>query len=592
MKNKFFSTFVACLLAIVASGVVMTVLSIVMFAGMLASFSTTVSPVAAEANSILKIDLSQPIVDNPSSDAMGGFDPLTMTFTEPVGLLDVIHTIEKAATDDNIRGIYISADNAVGAGIATYEEFRAALKAFKENGKFIVSYADVYSHGSYWLGSVADHVYMNPQGDLSWHGMASQVMFYKGLFDKLGIETEIFRVGEFKSAVEPYLLDKMSPENRQQMDVLLGDVWGNIVGQIAESRGIDSALLQQYASELSVRDASTAVELDMIDGLKYNDEILAMLAEMSDRDEEPAFVSLEDYMDYPVKGTKKHLSKNKVQIVYAEGEIIDGEHEKGKIGGTALARELADLVDDDDVKAVVFRVNSPGGSALASELIWREVSRLREKKPVVVSMGNYAASGGYYISAPADMILADRGTLTGSIGVFGLMFNGEKALHDKLGITVDVVRTNPSADLPSPFRTMSAGERAYIQHSVEQVYETFVGHVADGRNLAKDEVLKIAGGRVWSGISADGIGLIDGFGGLKDAVALAAERAGVADDFRVVGPQGEADPLMIFVKMMGRRISALFGKETPMMMQEYEEMMGVLKQQGVRAAMPYRIEIE
>ena len=553
MKN-FWSTFLACLLALVVANVVIGVFLVMVLAGIGTLFSETVPDV--QQKTVLRLDFAEPISDDPSRNPlseMGFNDLISMRVARNYALIDVLKAIETAATDDRISGIYLNVSPNMGMGMATLEEIRDALLQFKESGKFIVSYADYYTQGSYYMATAADKVYLNPQGNVTWLGLASGVVFYKGLLDKLGVQVEAIRHGSFKSAVEPFILDKMSPENRLQMDALLGSIWGHVVKRVSDARGIDSAQLQRYASDLALRSARNTVDLKMVDSLVYASDVERMLCEMTDRDEEPEFVSLGTYIDQPKTAVQK-LSRNKIAVVYAEGQIVDGKSREGLIGGSSLAARLARVRTDDQVKAVVLRVNSPGGSALASEVIWHEVEQIRQLKPVIVSMGNMAASGGYYISCPADVILASPVTLTGSIGVFGLMLNGEKGLQDKLGITVDVAKTNPSADMDMAVfgavgvRPMNQAERDFMQNSVEQVYSAFVGHVAEGRNMTAGQVDSVGGGRVWSGESALRIGLIDGFGGLRDAVALAADRAGVADDFRIVSPEESPDRLTQLLK--------------------------------------------
>ena len=526
---------------------------------------------------------------------MGFNDLMSMRVARNYALIDVLKAIETAATDDRISGIYLNVSPNMGMGMATLEEIRDALLQFKESGKFIVSYADYYTQGSYYMATAADKVYLNPQGNVTWLGLASGVVFYKGLLDKLGVQVEAIRHGSFKSAVEPFILDKMSPENRLQMDALLGSIWGHVVKRVSDARGIDSAQLQRYASDLALRSARNTVDLKMVDSLVYASDVERMLCEMTDRDEEPEFVSLGTYIDQPKTAVQK-LSRNKIAVVYAEGQIVDGKSREGLIGGSSLAARLARVRTDDQVKAVVLRVNSPGGSALASEVIWHEVEQIRQLKPVIVSMGNMAASGGYYISCPADVILASPVTLTGSIGVFGLMLNGEKGLRDKLGITVDVAKTNPSADMDMAVfgavgvRPMNQAERDFMQNSVEQVYSAFVGHVAEGRNMTAGQVDSVGGGRVWSGESALRIGLIDGFGGLRDAVALAADRAGVADDFRIVSPEESPDRLTQLLKLFSAETRAeLFRGEMGEAYRDYETLRNMLYQNSVQALSPYRV---
>ena len=595
MKN-FWSTFLACLLALVVANVVIGVFLVMVLAGIGTLFSETVPDV--QQKTVLRLDFAEPISDDPSRNPlseMGFNDLISMRVARNYALIDVLKAIETAATDDRISGIYLNVSPNMGMGMATLEEIRDALLQFKESGKFIVSYADYYTQGSYYMATAADKVYLNPQGNVTWLGLASGVVFYKGLLDKLGVQVEAIRHGSFKSAVEPFILDKMSPENRLQMDALLGSIWGHVVKRVSDARGIDSAQLQRYASDLALRSARNTVDLKMVDSLVYASDVERMLCEMTDRDEEPEFVSLGTYIDQPKTAVQK-LSRNKIAVVYAEGQIVDGKSREGLIGGSSLAARLARVRTDDQVKAVVLRVNSPGGSALASEVIWHEVEQIRQLKPVIVSMGNMAASCGYYISCPADVILASPVTLTGSIGVFGLMLNGEKGLQDKLGITVDVAKTNPSADMDMAVfgavgvRPMNQAERDFMQNSVEQVYSAFVGHVAEGRNMTAGQVDSVGGGRVWSGESALRIGLIDGFGGLRDAVALAADRAGVADDFRIVSPEESPDRLTQLLKLFSAETRAeLFRGEMGEAYRDYETLRNMLYQNSIQALSPYRV---
>ncbi|WP_300286772.1 signal peptide peptidase SppA [uncultured Alistipes sp.] len=596
--NSFFRTFLACLLAFVVANILIGTFFVMVLAGIGAAFSEQAP--AVESGSVLRIDLSERITDAPSVNpfsSMGLADLIDMDMSRSYALVDVLEAIERAASDDDIEGIYLNINPYVGVGMATLDEIRDAVVKFKESGKFVLSYADYYTQGSYYLATAADRIYMNPEGSLSWAGMATGVMFYKDLLEKLDIRAEVIRHGKYKAAVEPFLLDKMSPENRLQTERLLGSMWGYVVGNIAEARGLDSAELQRYASELTLSDARSAVETSMVDSLAYEADMQDMLCEMTGWDDEPEFVSLGTYIDQPRVATKK-LSKNKIAVVYAEGQIVDGKAKEGLVGGNSLAARLRDVRRDEGVRAVVLRVNSPGGSALASEVIWHEIEQIRKDRPVIVSMGNMAASGGYYISCPADAIVASPLTLTGSIGVFGLMFDGSAALKNKLGITVDVAKTNPSADMGmSVFgavgvRPLSPAERAFMQNSVEEVYTTFVNHVAQGRNLSVETVDSLGGGRVWSGMDAVQIGLADGFGGLKDAIALAADRAGVADDFRVVTPQEEPDRFTQIMKLMSAESRAeLFAGEFGRAYAELETLRNLFARPGVQAMTTLSVEL-
>lgn len=595
--NQFIRTFLACLLALVVAGV----LASVFFVMVIASFGTVFMEKVPEVKekSVLRIDFSDPVFDNPDYTplSLSGFSDLMNMQIRGYALIDVLKAIEAAETDDRIAGIYLNITPNARMGLATMQEIRNALSVFRRSGKFIVSHSDFYTQSSYYLSSVADQVSLNPQGDVTWRGMASGTLFYKGLLDKLEVQVEAIRHGSFKSAVEPFIMDQMSPENRQQIEMLLRSLWGTVVRDIADSRGIDSAALQSFATNLEIKDASYARQLGMVDTLMYGQQVDQMLGEWTEQ-EEPNYVSLRSYIDR-ILMEESNVSKNKIAVVYAEGQIVDGKSREGLVGGETLARQLAALKEDDEVKAVVLRVNSPGGSALASEVIWHEAEALRQEKPLIVSMGNMAASGGYYISAPADMILASPMTETGSIGVFGLMLNGEQGLKNKLGISVDVVKTNPSADMGMTVfgavgvRPLSQSEREYMQYGVEQVYKTFVGHVAEGRNLSVEAVDSIGGGHIWSGTDALGIGLIDGFGGLKEAISVAAERAGVSEDFRIVSPATDESRLTQIVKLLSAEARAqMFRGETGEVYEMYDMLRNILYSNSIQALTPYRVEMK
>ena len=585
---NFFKTFLASLLAFFVANFVWFFLFIIIVAGIAAIGSSTT---IVEPKSVLKIDLSESIVDQPVNDPLAGFDPMSMNVQKSVSNMQVMNAIESAAQDDNIEGIYINLTGAGTASAALLEEVRDYITAFKESGKFVVAYGEVYSQGGYYLASVADSIYLNPAGQMDWRGLAAQVMFYKGLLDKLGVEPQVFRHGTFKSAVEPYIMDRMSPENRTQMETYINSIWGTMVADIAKERNLSIDSLNMFATDLSAMMAEDALANRMVDGLKYEDEVEDILREKLelDADEDITFVTLGEYI--AANPYTPSYSDNKIEVIYAEGQIVQGTSEQGTLGSSTLADQLAEARMDEEVKAVVLRVNSPGGSALASEVIWREMELLRQQKPVIVSMGDYAASGGYYISAPADAIIADATTLTGSIGVFGLMFNAEKALNNKLGITIDVAKTNPSADMGMPFRAVSSNERTKIMRSIEQVYSTFVNHVADGRNMTFDSVDAIGQGRVWTGNDGNRIGLVDEIGGLKYAIAVAADKAECLDDYMVRESMGEPTGLAALLSSLEAHISdRKMRKEMGAMYDEYRSLRALMENEGVQAlALPIEI---
>ncbi len=585
---NFFKTFLASLLAFFVANFVWFFLFIIIIAGVAAIGS---SATIVEPKSVLKIDLSESIVDQPVNDPLAGFDPMSMNVQKSVSNMQVMNAIESAAQDDNIEGIYINLTGAGTASAALLEEVRDYITAFKESGKFVVAYGEVYSQGGYYLASVADSIYLNPVGEMDWRGLAMQVMFYKGALDKLGIEPQVFRHGTFKSAVEPYIMSRMSPENRTQMETIASSIWGTMVADIAKERNLSIDSLNMFATDLSAMMAEDALANRMVDGLKYEDEVEDILREKLelDADEDITFVTLGEYI--AANPYTPSYSDNKIEVIYAEGQIVQGTSEQGTLGSSTLADQLAEARLDEEVKAVVLRVNSPGGSALASEVIWREMELLRQQKPVIVSMGDYAASGGYYISAPADAIIADATTLTGSIGVFGLMFNAEKALNNKLGITIDVAKTNPSADMGMPFRAVSSNERTKIMRSIEQVYSTFVNHVADGRNMTFDSVDAIGQGRVWTGNDGNRIGLVDEIGGLKYAIAVAADKAECLDDYMVRESMGEPTGLAALLSSLEAHISdRKMRKEMGAMYDEYRSLRALMENEGVQAlALPVKI---
>ncbi len=589
---NFAKTFLAGLLAVVVGSFAVMFLWIFLLAGIAGSMESTT---AVPDKAILKIDFSEVITDSPATDPFAGIDLQTLESTPQLTLYKALCAIDAAAADDRIQGIYLRLNGLGGVtGSAQMEELRAALAAFKESGKFIVSYNEYYSQGLYYLASVADKIYLQPQGSMEWSGLQSQLLFYKGLLDKLDLKVEVFRptVCKYKSAVEPYILEKMSPANREQMQTLIGSMWNTLAADIAESRGIALDELNRMADRLEVALAEEALEKGFVDSLLYEDEIEARFAELGAEpaaDGGYAYVSLGDYAKQLLPDLSK-LTADQVAIVYADGEIVDGEG-TGKIFGNTLAATIASVRKDEAVKAVVLRVNSPGGSALASDLIWREIQLLKTEKPLIVSMGSYAASGGYYISCPADAILADRLTLTGSIGVFGMMIDYGKALKQKLGVTVDTVSSNASSAM-GPLTGLTPAQRAMLMRGVDEVYGTFTGYVSEGRNIPLDRVLEIAGGRVWSGVDALEIGLIDGFGGLKEAIALAVEKAGLGENYYVKEvieePTGFAAILSSFNASVREMVTR---SELEELMDDYKEIREVLARRGVQMYSPYKVEL-
>lgn len=597
---KFSKVFGAALLAVVVGSVLSGLFWLFTILGLAGSVGTTTT--AVMPNSILRIDLADNITDSPAVNPFANIDFTSMQAAKNLTLLNVLRAIEAAEQDERIKGIYL---NFAGGGMVSsvaLEEMRAALEAFKKSGKFIVAYNNGYSQRDYFLASVADKIYIQPEADFAWMGVSSTLLFYKGALDRLNIDCEVFRptVCKYKSAVEPYILTKMSDANRKQMDELGQSVWHTICSTVAQARGVTVEALNKIADTKPILTPEEAMERNLVDGIIYQDQMEDVFAQYGVEKNfmgKYELITLGDYCSV-VGANMSNLTAPAVGIVYAEGSIVDGEGDgmDGNIYGTTLAQTIAKARTDENIKAVVLRVNSPGGSALASDIIWREVELLKKQKPVIVSMGDYAASGGYYISCPADAIVTNRLTLTGSIGVFGLMLEGGDMLKTKLGVTHDGVKTNPSADfgtgvLGMTLRKTSPTERALLINSVDRVYKAFTTKVAAGRNLELQKVLNIAEGRVWSGTEAVVNGLADANGGLKTAISIAADKAGIADNFRVEEVMGEMSPFAAFMRSLGMQAQTAFmDKELKEICNEYNTLKSNILRSGVQAYCPYIVE--
>lgn len=539
--NSFFKTFLASLLAIiVSSGAIFLLFFMIIVMSLGSVMEIETSSESIKPNTILKMDFSVPIVESMSDNPVNYFDVMSMEFRPNITSYDVIKAIRVAASDPNISAIYLDMTSEPMVDLANMDDIRFALSYFKNSGKKIYSYADVYSQKSYYLSSIADSIYLCPVGDMQWMGLGSVNTFFKGALDKVGVNVEVFKYGKYKSAVEPFIVSKMSDESRLQSERMLNNIWGHYLSVISESRGIEVAKLQKYASNLSLNGAEDALKLGFVDRLVYNSEIKSDANVMSFN----KYVESNRFNDL-ITGTGS--KKNQVEVIYADGQIISGKSTLGVIGDKSLVRKINAAAKNENVKAIVLRVNSPGGSALASDVIDRAVRGAKMKKPIVVSMGSMAASGGYYISANADAIVASPYTLTGSIGVFGLTFNAGDAVTKYTGMTFDAVKTNSYADMGSPYRRMTDVERAHFQRGVNRVYETFVNCVSNGRKMSFEAVDSIAQGRVWTTADAVKIGLVDYSGGLMESVALAAEKADISDNYIVKTPMFKNDFMTTFL---------------------------------------------
>lgn len=582
----FLGTLIALLITFfVKVGVVSSMIS-----GMSKDTETTTE---IKPNSVLYMKLNYEIQDRSVDDPFGSISFSSKEMLESTGLNVILRNIEHAKTDPNIKGIYMELSS-IPTSTATLQELRDKLIEFKESGKFIACYGETYSQSAYYMASVADHIWLNPEGVIDFHGMASQIMFYKHLLEKLEVEMQIVRGpnNRFKSAVEPYFLDKMSEANREQMDKLLSTVWGQILVAISESRNISVEQLNQIADNLELMtDAKVALEYGLVDQLYYKDQVLAELKTMTGSSDKINAINNENY----AKSYKtKNPSKNEVAVIYASGQIYDGKGSEDNIYSENLSKTIREAREDKDVKAIVLRVNSPGGSALASAIIGRELDLTKEVKPIIVSMGNYAASGGYWISAKADYIFADPTTLTGSIGVFGTFPNLQGLLNNKIGLTFDVAKTNENADFGSVTQPLTPFQYAKLQENVVKTYDDFTRRVAEGRGLRQTYVDSIGQGRVWAGADAIEIGLVDQLGDMEDAIAFAVEKAGLGDDYKVTELPKEKD---FFTRIMesfnsNNDLDAALRQKMGVYYHYFEGIENLQKNTGIQARMPFDLVIE
>lgn len=550
--------------------------------------STVVKP-----NSVLYMKLNYEIQDRTVDNPFGSISFSSKEMLESTGLNEILRNIEYAKTDPNIKGIYMELSS-IPTSTATLQELRDKLIEFKESGKFIACYGETYSQSAYYMASIADHIWLNPEGVIDFHGMASQIMFYKHLFEKLEVEMQIVRGpnNRFKSAVEPYFLDKMSEANREQMDKLLSTVWGQILVAISESRNISVEQLNQIADNLELMtDAKVALNYGLVDQLYYKDQVLAELKTMTGSSDKINAINNENYAkSYKIKNP----SKNEVAIIYASGQIYDGKGSEENIYSENLSKTIRKAREDKNVKAIVLRVNSPGGSALASAIIGRELDLTKEVKPIIVSMGNYAASGGYWISAKANYIFADPTTLTGSIGVFGTFPNLQGLLNNKIGLNFDVAKTNENADFGTVTQPLTPFQYAKLQENVVKTYDDFTRRVAEGRGLRQTYVDSIGQGRVWAGADAIGIGLVDQLGDMEDAIAFAAGKAGLGNDYKVTELPKEKD---FFTRIMesfnsNNDLDAALRQKMGVYYHYFEGIENLQKNTGIQARMPFDLVIE
>ncbi|OCX54491.1 signal peptide peptidase SppA [Mucilaginibacter sp. PPCGB 2223] len=571
--------------------IILTVLLFIIVIGIAVGLSGD-KTIDVPSNSVMRIALTSDIKERTPNNPLAALGFLGFDEHRAIGLNDILANIKKAKTDDHIKGIFLD-ESYMLAGQATTEEIRNALIDFKRSGKFIIAYGEIYTQSFYYLSSVADKIYMNPKGIFEFHGFSSQIMFYKGAMDKLGIEAQVIKVGTYKSATEPFVLNKMSDANRKQVTEYLGSMYDHFLTGISASRKISKDSLFNIANNMLVRNAEDAVKFRLIDGLRYKDELLDELKGRTglSKKQNVKSVDIADYTKAASDDKDTTTSNSRIAIVYASGEITGGDGDDNTIGSERISKTLRQVRLDDKVKAVVLRVNSPGGSSLASDVIWREVMLTKKVKPIIVSMGDVAASGGYYISCAADSIYAEPNTITGSIGIFAIIPNMQKFFNEKLGLTFDGVKTGKYADLGNGTRPLSPEEKDILQNMINRGYDDFTKAVANGRGKTQAYINTIAQGRVWTGQQAIKIGLVDKLGNINDAIRSAAAKAKIKDYSLVPYPEQESS-----FKNIGRNISVEmrthFTKaELGDNYKYYEQVKQATQMSGILARMPYEVTL-
>jgi len=587
--KQFFKFMFASMLGTFLSLIILFFISMMIVAGMVYSLKDD-SKAKVEKNSVLEIKLDENIKEHASEQAFPKINPFTQDIETSLGLNQILSSLKRAASDENIKGIFLNLEQ-IDAGMATITEIRNALVEFKKSKKFITAYSEFYSQKAYYLASVADKIYINPQGYLDFRGLRANPMFYKGTLEKLDVEAQIIRHGKYKSFAEPFFLDKMSKENREQIGEMISTIWDEMLGTISSSRNIRVEELKNISGNLLIRKAEDAVRYKLADDIAFYDEVEKGLKKSCGTEDKSKlkFISLSKYS----KGSDgQKYSKNKIAVIYAVGGISGGTGDEDNIGSETISAAIRKARLDTTVKAIVLRVNSPGGSALASDVIWREATLAKNAKPFVVSMGDVAASGGYYISCAADTIVAQPNTITGSIGVIGIVLNTQKFFSNKLGITFDTVKTGRFSDFGSQTRPLTAEERKIGENEVERIYTEFVSHVADGRHMKASNVDSIGQGRVWSGIDAKKIGLVDVLGGLDDAIGIAARMAKVGT-YRIISLPEQKDLFQRILENISadakvKNVKETLGDAYPY----YLQMKTILNMRGMQARIPMEIVIE
>lgn len=589
---SFMAQFLKFVLATLVGLFLFTIVSFFLLIGIGSALSATSSDQKEVAeNSVLRIDLNQTIVENAASE-----DPFAEIFEDgggQIGLVDIKNALKKAAKDPNIKGVYLKLEYPM-AGYATLEEIRNALLEFKKSKKFIYTYAEVMSEPAIYLASVADRSYLNPAGGLEFNGMSAEITFFQKMFEKIGVKPVIFRVGEYKSAVEPFIRTNMSPENKEQTLSYIASISNHVYKGIATSRGIEMAEINRLLNENVIQNPQDAVKHKLITHTAYWDEVEDAFRKTL-KLKEDAKISFVNLSEYTEGNTDSEGNRdNRIAVIVSEGDIMSGKSAQGTIGSDDFVKELRKARKDKKVKAIVLRINSPGGSAMASDIMWREIELAKKVKPVFASMGDVAASGGYYMAMGCDTIIAQPTTITGSIGIFGMLFNAQELLNDKMGITMDGVKTHAFANSPSLTREMSPVEKQFIQNSVNEGYETFTSKAAKGRKMPLEKLKSLAGGRVWTGEQAKANGLVDVLGGLEDAVALAAKKVKLKEgDYRVrYYPTPKSEFEMFMEKFNNKGEDAMLRQYFGMLAPVIKEVKCLGKAETLQARIPYAISIQ
>ena len=584
--KRFFTYLLATIVGIIISSAILFFISMGIISAMVASQNKAIE---IKPNSVLYLKFDQPIVDRQPNMP---FSLAAITGNQRIGLNEILANIEKAKNDDNISGIYLDLSFML-TGYSTVEEIRNALLDFQTSGKFVIANGKIYSQKAYYLATAADAVYLNPAGFLEWVGLHTQSSFFKNTLKKLDIEATVVRYGKYKSAAENFTEEGYSPENRIQIKQLISGIWKNICNNVSVERGIAPEKLNQIADKLLVNSPYSAYQLGMVDSILYDDQVLAIIKNRIGIDSSKNIntVELAEYRRVPVHHTYKGLAKDKIAVIYASGEIIERDGDDQTIEDDKFAETIRKARKDSSIKAIVLRVNSPGGSALASEVIWHELDLTRAVKPIVVSMGDVAASGGYYISCIADTILAQPSTITGSIGVIGMYLNMQ-GMFKKVGITFDTEKTNTYSDFLSGVRPVTQYELNYWQNRIDSTYVTFVRRVNKGRALNFDQIEAIGQGRVWSGVDAIENGLVDKIGGLNDAIEMAKNMAGLDEKYRIVELPKLEDPVEKIMRELVQGVKIrIFGKDLDINEEYFNILKKYIKNTGILARMPFDIEI-